>query len=548
MPHSPLTVPARLATLALLLTVFVTPLRAQTPTPAPDLKKTPAPAVAALNPALPTIFVAGDSTAVRGRGERQQGWGAPLADYFDPAKVNVANRAGGGRSSRTFIAEGAWDRMLAEMKAGDLVFVQFSHNDGSPVNEDESVPVAARRARGSIGGLGDETRDVVNILTKQQEVVHTYGWYFRKYIADAKARGAQPVVVSSTVRNLWKDGRIERGPGKYREWAFDVAKAAAVPFIDLTTAMADKFDAMGEAKTKAIYQQDHTHFDAVGANMHAAAVVAGLKGLHSRTTDPFLATLSEKGNAVAADRFAWLRLDVPRSAGQQNALPSLFLAGDSTVRQGRGDGADGGQWGWGDYLAPFFNTDKINVVNRAVGGTGVRSFIVPGGHWENLMALVRPGDFVMIQFGHNDNGPRGPLRGVGEESEERAATKDAPGGTVRTWGWYMRRYLADVRAKGATPIVCSLIPRKRWENGRIVRDTASHAGWAAQVAAAEKVAFVDLNEHIARRYEELGPEKVNAFFADERVHTSRAGAELNAEIVVTTLRTLRVNPLASFLK
>ncbi|MBI5769178.1 MAG: rhamnogalacturonan acetylesterase [Verrucomicrobia bacterium] len=523
---------------------FLLSFAAAAQTPAPDLKKNPAPTIAPLNPALPTLFVAGDSTAARGRGERQQGWGVPLADYFDPAKANVANRARGGRSSRTFITEGSWDKLLAEMKAGDVVLIQFGHNDGSPVNEEPSVPVSARRARGTIGGLGDETREVDNIITKQHEVVHTYGWYMRKYIADTKAKGAFPIVVSCTVRNIWKDGRIERGPGKYREWSFDLAKAAAVPFIDLSTAMADKFDALGEEKTKAVYQQDHTHFDAVGADLHAAAVVAGLKGLRTKNVDPLLTALSAKGTAVAADKFTWLRLPVPRD----RSLPSLFLAGDSTVRQGRGDGAEGGQWGWGDYISPFFDTDKINVVNRAVGGTGVRSFIAPGSHWENLLALVKPGDFVMIQFGHNDNGARGPLKGIGDEVEERAATKDSPAGTVRTWGWYMRRYIADVRAKGATPIVCSLIPRKRWENGKVVRDAATHAGWAAQVAAAEKVAFFDLNENIARRYEELGAEKVNAFFADERVHTSLAGAKLNAEIVVTTLRTLPTDPLAAYLR
>lgn len=513
-------------------------------TPAPDLKQNPAAARTPLNPALPTIFVAGDSTAARGRGATQQGWAVPFADYFDPAKVNIANRARGGRSSRTFIAEGLWDQIIADAKAGDLVLIQFSHNDGSPVNEDESVPVAARRARGSIPGLGEESREIDNIITKKHEVVHTYGWYFRKMIAEAKAKGMQPIVVSSTVRNVWKDGRIERGPGKYREWAFDVAKAAAVPFIDLSTAMADKFEAMGEAATKAVYQQDHTHFDAVGADLHAAAVVAGLKGLRSRATDPFLATLSEKGNAVVADKFAWLRLPVPRD----RALPSLWLAGDSTVRQGRGDGADGGQWGWGDYLAPYFATEKINVVNRAVGGTGVRSFNTPGGYWEQMMAMVKPGDCVMIQFGHNDNGPRGPLKGIGEETEEREAAKGVPGGTVHTWGWYMRRYIADVRAKGATPIVCSLIPRKIWKDGKIVRQSDAHAGWAAQVAAAEKVAFLDLNELIARRYDALGAEKVDAFFADERVHTSRAGAELNAEVVVAALRALEKNPLDAYLR
>src|SRR5882724_6659568 len=196
-----------------------TPTAPATPPPAPDLARNPAPAVKPLDPALPTVFVAGDSTAARGQGERQQGWGVPFADYFDPTKVNVANRARGGRSSRTFIAEGSWDKIRADAKAGDVALLQFSHNDGSPVNEAESVPVSARRSRGSIPGLGEESQEIDNIVTKQHEVVHTYGWYLRKMIADTKAKGAQPIVVASTVRNNWKDGRIERGPGHYREWA-----------------------------------------------------------------------------------------------------------------------------------------------------------------------------------------------------------------------------------------------------------------------------------------------------------------------------------------
>ena len=191
------------------------------------------------NPALPSIFIAGDSTADVGTGERQRGWGVPFADYFDLAKVNIVNRARSGRSSRTFIDQGWWDKLLADAKAGDTVLIQFSHNDGSPVNEEESVPVSARRSRGSMPGLGEESREIDNIVTKQHEVVHTYGWYIRKMIADTKARGASPIVVASTVRNIWRNGRIERGPGHYREWAYDIARDAAVPFIDLTTTMAD---------------------------------------------------------------------------------------------------------------------------------------------------------------------------------------------------------------------------------------------------------------------------------------------------------------------
>ena len=527
--------------LTLALTSLATALLAQPASPAlaPDLAKNPAPVRAALNPALPTLFIAGDSTAARGKGESQQGWAVPFADYFDSAKINVANRARGGRSSRTFITEGLWDQLLADLKPGDLVLIQFGHNDSSPVNEDESVPQSARRARGSLPGLGDETREVDNIITKKHEIVHTFGWYLRKMIADTKAKGATPIVLSPTVRNVWADGKIEPGPGRYGAWSYAVAKTAAIPFIDLSAIMADQFNALGAEKTAALYPQDHTHFNAAGADLHAAAVVSGLKGLRPSPVAKFL---SAKGEAVAADKFVWLRLPTPAN----RKLPSLYLAGDSTVRNGRGDGANG-QWGWGDYLGAHFDLDKINVVNRAVGGTGVRSFRTPGGHWDHLLALVKPGDVVMIQFGHNDNGPRGPAKGIGEETEERPATKDQPAATVHTFGWYLRHYLAEVRAHGATPILCSLVPRKIWKDGKISRNQDTHAGWAAQVAAAEHVAFVDLNELIALRYDALGEEKVNALFADEHTHTSAAGAELNAAVVATALRALMENPLASYL-
>ena len=94
---------------------------AQNVQPAPDLAQNPAPRPAALNAKLPTIFIAGDSTAARGAGERQQGWGVPFAAYFDTNKVNIANRSRGGRSSRTFITEGLWDALLADAKPGDIV-------------------------------------------------------------------------------------------------------------------------------------------------------------------------------------------------------------------------------------------------------------------------------------------------------------------------------------------------------------------------------------------------------------------------------------------
>jgi rhamnogalacturonan acetylesterase len=90
-------------------------------------------------------------------------------------------------------------------------------------------------------------------------------------------------------------------------------------------------------------------------------------------------------------------------AGPANPkLPSLFLVGDSTVRNGHGTGSDG-LWGWGAPIADLFDPAKINVVNRAIGGLSSHTYI-SAGHWDSTLEMVKPGDFVVIQFGHNDGG------------------------------------------------------------------------------------------------------------------------------------------------
>lgn len=233
-------------------------------------------------------------------------------------------------------------------------------------------------------------------------------------------------------------------------------------------------------------------------------------------------------------------------------LPSLFLVGDSTVRNGRGDGANG-QWGWGEPLVDYFDPAKINVVNRALGGRSSRTYITEG-RWDELLAILRPGDFVVFQFGHNDSGPlddtsraRGTLPGVGDESKEIYNPITHKQEVVHTYGWYMRKYVADTQAKGAVPIVCSPIPRKIWKDGKVERNAANYGGWAREVAAQAKVAFIDLNEIIGHRYDTLGKAQVEPLFADPHTHTSRAGAELNAEAVVSGLKAIPGNPLGPYL-
>ena len=240
--------------------------------PAPDLATNPPPRVMPINTNLPTIFVAGDSTAARGSGATQQGWAVPFADYFGRAKVNVVNRARGGRSSRTFITEGLWEQLLADLKAGDMVLIQFGHNDAGAVND-------AARARGSIRGTGGETEEIDNLITKKHEVVHTFGWYLNKMIADTKAKGATPIVLSLTVRNIWKDGKIFRSKDSHAGWAEQVAGTEGVAFVDLNELSAQRYDELGREKVEPLFADEHTQTRAAGAELNAQCVIAGLKAL-----------------------------------------------------------------------------------------------------------------------------------------------------------------------------------------------------------------------------------------------------------------------------
>lgn len=234
-------------------------------------------AVMGFKPRKPQLFLIGDSTVKNGTGKGSDGlwgWGTVLPELFDTTKISIQNHAIGGRSSRTFLTEGRWDRVLAQLQPGDYVIMQFGHNDGGAVND-------TTRARGTIKGIGDESEDIVNLLTKKEETVHTYGWYMRKYIDETKAKGAIPVVCSPVPRNIFKDGKIERPASGYGLWAKQVAESNGAFFVDLFAIIADHYEELGQAKVKSDFftEKDHTHTTKAGAELNAQSVKEGIAGL-----------------------------------------------------------------------------------------------------------------------------------------------------------------------------------------------------------------------------------------------------------------------------
>jgi lysophospholipase L1-like esterase len=249
-----------------------------------------------VNPALPTIFIVGDSTGayhvdVTNEGESGvQGWGVFLPAFINLSKYNVVNAARGGRSSRTYITEGLWATLMHQIRPGDIVLIQLGHNDIFPINDDS-------RARGTLPGTGPETQEIDNMVTHRHETVHTYGWYLRQYVEGARASGATPVVMSLTVRNVWHDGKIEMGVSGYRQWAREVAEKEKVNFVDVTAIMADELTRFGQANTFGLYHSTETvHTTLPGAYLAAECILAGLRSVPEL---PINNNLSALGRLVA---------------------------------------------------------------------------------------------------------------------------------------------------------------------------------------------------------------------------------------------------------
>lgn len=166
---------------------------------------------------------------------------------------------------------------------------------------------------------------------------------------------------------------------------------------------------------------------------------------------------------------------------------------------------------------------------------------------------IKKGDYLFIQFGHNEGGPfntgraRASIKGIGDESQVVIMERNGAPEEVFTFGHYLRLYIRQAKAVGAIPVVLSPTPGNRWTNGKINRMVENYTKWSKEVAELEGVAFIDLNARTADKVDPLGEEKGRLLFIDS-VHTTKEGAIINGESVIEGIKDIKGFSLNKYIK
>lgn len=211
-----------------------------------------------------TIFLAGDSTIAAKVPEKrpETGWGEKLGGHFRNGKVLIENRAMNGRSTKTFIGEGRWQKLIDDLKPGDYVFLQFGHNDSSKDKGERYTPPEDYRK---------------NLIM---------------FVSDVRTKGGNPVLLTPVMRRRFdKEGRFYDTHGEYPEIVRDVAREFKVPLIDMHKMSEELIIRHGAEGSRKLFLQlkpgentnypegieDNTHFSPLGADEMAKLAVAGIK-------------------------------------------------------------------------------------------------------------------------------------------------------------------------------------------------------------------------------------------------------------------------------
>jgi lysophospholipase L1-like esterase len=211
---------------------------------------------------------------------------------------------------------------------------------------------------------------------------------------------------------------------------------------------------------------------------------------------------------------------------------TIYLAGDSTMAQKLTEKRP--ETGWGEALQKFFPEDRVRVDNHAVNGRSTRSFIEEK-RWQTIIEKLKAGDYVLIQFGHNDAAKNRPERYT----------------TPEDYGKNLVRFIIEVREKKAHPILLTPVMRRRFDaQGNFQDSHGEYPDIVRSVAAANKVPLIDMHRKSERLLKQYGAEESKRLFLhlkpdentnypkgiEDNTHFSPLGAELMAELAVEGIR------------
>jgi len=209
----------------------------------------------------------------------------------------------------------------------------------------------------------------------------------------------------------------------------------------------------------------------------------------------------------------------------------IFLAGDSTMAIKETKAYP--ETGWGMPFVYFWDS-TVTVVNKAKNGRSTKTFISEG-LWKSITDEAAEGDYVFIQFGHNDES---------KDKKERYSTPD-------TFRMNLQRFIREARDKKAIPVLFTPVSRRKFDSSGAALEThLEYSAYVREVAAAEKVLFIDLDKKSRELYQQFGKENSRLLFLqlapgenpnypdgkDDNTHFNELGARLIAQIVLAELR------------
>ncbi|TGX55182.1 rhamnogalacturonan acetylesterase [Sphingomonas gei] len=240
----------------------------------------------------------------------------------------------------------------------------------------------------------------------------------------------------------------------------------------------------------------------------------------------------EAGSYTWDDKLTLEFLGDPRVASidiERVELPTIFLTGDSTVTDQRSEPAAS----WGQMLPALFGPD-VAVANHAESGETLKSFVTEL-RLDKLLSQIKAGDWLLIQFGHNDQKTNWPQ------------TYADPAITYPAW---LRTYVAEARRCGAYPVLVTSPERRNYEGGKVRRTLAEYGEAVRKVAREENLPVLDLQERTVTLYEALGETEAAKLFNDggkDRTHHNNPGAWFLARAVAAEIAA-KVPALAAHLK